>query len=111
MSYILTRQATFNLKIKRRRRKLFPFLNLFLLFVLSIFYTSQVISLAKNSYLQKIYQEKITKLEEENNFLEIQFSKLDSPSTMEKYLKERFVKKTPEEVKYTKIINASFAAR
>ena len=93
-------------------------LNINSLFVLSLIlglfvlinYIFQVGALSKDIYLLDNYQRKLTKLLENNNSLDINFSKVNSLSNIEDYLlKGNFVK--ANHVKYIQIIGSSVASK
>ena len=79
------------------------------LFIL-IHYVFQVGALSKDIYLLDDYQRKLANLLENNNSLDINFSKVNSLSNIEEYLlKSEFVKAS--QVKYIQILGGSVATR
>ena len=93
-------------------------LSINLLFILSLIlglfiliqYVFQVGALSKDIYLLDDYQRKLANLLENNNSLDINFSKVNSLSNIEDYLaRTEFVKAS--HVKYIQILGGSVATR
>ena len=93
-------------------------LNINFLFVLTLIlglfilinYIFQVGALSKDIYLLNNYQRKLAILLEDNNSLDINFSKVNSLSNIEEYLaKGEFVK--ANQVKYIQILGGSVATK
>lgn len=73
-----------------------------------LFYIFQVSDLTQKIYLKGDYQERLKKLSEENEVLEINLSKSDSLNNIENYLiSGNFVRANPKEVKYIKILEGT----
>ena len=93
-------------------------LNINLVFVLTlilglfilVYYVWQVGSLSKNIYILEDYERKLSTLFENKNYLDINFSKVNSLSNIEDYLaKSNFVKAT--HVKYIQILGGSVVSK
>lgn len=79
------------------------------LFVL-VYYIFQVGALSQNIYLLEGYERKLATLLENNNSLDINFSKMNSLSNVENYLaKSDFIK--PGQVKYIQILEGSMVTK
>ena len=93
-------------------------LNINLLFILSLIlglfilvhYVWQVGALSKDIYILEGYERKLSTLFENKNYLDINFSKVNSLSNIEDYLaKSNFVKAT--QVKYIQILGGSVVSK
>jgi cell division protein FtsB len=80
-------------------------LSLFLL----VFYILQVGALSKDIYLLGSYERKLAQLSENNNFLDVSFSKMNSLSNIDEYLAVSDFIKT-NKVKYIQILDNSVVA-
>lgn len=79
------------------------------LFIL-VYYIWQVGSLSKDIYILEDYERKLSTLFENKNYLDINFSKVNSLSNIEDYLaKSDFVKAT--QVKYIQILGGSVVSK
>ncbi len=74
------------------------------------FYIFQVGALSQEKYLIKDYEEKMNFLSKNNRFLDISFSKMNSLSNIENYLKDKNFVKT-NGVKYIRILEGSVVAK
>lgn len=74
------------------------------------FYIFQVGALSQEKYLIKDYEEKMNLLSKNNIFLDISFSKMNSLSNIENYLKDKNFVKT-NGVKYIRILEGSVVAK
>ena len=93
-------------------------LNINLLFILSLIlglfilvhYVWQVGALSKDIYILEDYERKLSTLFENKNYLDINFSKVNSLANIEDYLaKSNFVKAT--QVKYIQILGGSVVSK
>lgn len=93
-------------------------LNINLVFVLTlilglfilVYYVWQVGALSKETYILEDYERKLLALFENKNYLDINFSKVNSLSNIEDYLaKSDFVKAT--QVKYIQILGGSVVSK
>lgn len=88
--------------------KIIWFLTCFNLILVFCFTIIQMSLYAQEVFLVKNYEKKITILKEENKKLEVEFSKLNSLSNLQEYLKN-FEK--AKNVKYIKITGSSIAEK
>ena len=77
---------------------------------LFIFYILQVGALSKDIYLLESYERKLAQLSEKNNFLDANFSKMNSLSNIDEYLAVSDFIKT-NKVKYIRILDSSVVAK
>ncbi len=78
--------------------------------LLVIVYVLQAGALTREEYLLQGYEQRLAVLTKNNNFLDIDFSKMNSLSNIEKYLIHgNFVK--ADQVKYIQISDGSVAAK
>ncbi|GEM_PF-1111635 len=110
-SYIISQKILVLPRFPKIGLKKLLIFNLFFAFFLFCFYIFQVGFLTRELYLQREYEEKIVDLSKEKEILEIDFAKLGSLSNIENHFqKEFFVKVNPNQIKYIKIFEDSFAA-
>jgi len=77
--------------------------------LLSISYIVQVGALSQEIYLTQNYKERLSALSENNKFLDISFSKMDSLSNIDEHIDgSRFVKS--ENIKYVRLLDSSIAS-
>lgn len=96
-------------KWKFSRKYLWLFLLGFVLPFL-LLYIFQVNSYAKETYLIEDYQERIAQLTQENKGLEVSFSKTNSLSNVEEYLKSKNFEKVSQ-VTYIQILETQVVKR
>jgi len=117
MNQTLSLTYPFNLLILKTKKKsslkIIRILNLFLIsaiLVFLIFSIFQIGYLTQEIYLNQDYENKSEKLVNQNEILEIDFSKLNSLSNIEKYLAiNNFVK--ANQIKYIQILESSVVAK
>ncbi len=83
--------------------KIFWLINLLLTFSLLVFYILQVNSLTNETYLIKNYERKLTQISQENETLNIDFSKFYSLANVENYLLNQNFEKA-KQTKYIQIL-------
>lgn len=111
--YPLFLNASFNYRrFLKSTFKIFLIFNFLFIFFSFAFFIFQVNSLTKDTYLLKNYENKISQLQEENNVLEINFSKSNSLSNLEgRFDNQIFERIAEKEIKYIPISTIPMAEK
>ncbi len=93
-------------------KKVFLTITLISILVLLVFYVFQVNAFTEETYLIQSYEKKLSQLSEENESLEVNFSRFNSLANIENYLQNQNFKKVNQgQVRYIQIPGGSVAAR
>jgi len=93
-------------------KKVFLTITLISILALLVFYVFQVNAFTEETYLIQSYEKKLSQLSEENESLEVNFSRFNSLANIENYLQNQNFKKVNQgQVRYIQIPGGSVAAR